>query len=130
MVTIAGLQEGFIHATAEPDLLISVANHFYKCAYVCGHFCLCVRSLFVYLHRASPRTASGGEWICLQIDTTQLASEVKFEAPAPVGNTAPPPENEVQLFPHIYGPITAASVVAILPVHRGEDGTFLRIGEA
>jgi uncharacterized protein (DUF952 family) len=66
----------------------------------------------------------------LQLDTTKLSSEVKFEAPAPVGNTAPPAEGHgaVMLFPHIYGPITTESVVAVLPVHRAEDGAFVRIG--
>lgn len=82
------------------------------------------------LTAAGAAAASADEWVCLQLDTTKLSSEVKFEAPAPVGNTAPPEDGHgaAKLFPHIYGPITAESVVAVLPVERAEDGTFLRIG--
>jgi uncharacterized protein (DUF952 family) len=46
-------QDGFIHATAEPELLLSVGNHFYK--------------------------SDTNHWICLGIDVSQLVSRVKYE---------------------------------------------------
>lgn len=100
-------QDGFIHATSEPALLIDVANHFY---------------------RESP-----GEWICLEIDPALLTGgpqSVRYEAPAPVGDKESyHKENEesTRKFPHIYGGINAESVVRTYPISRAEDGTFIAI---
>lgn len=38
-------------------------------------------------------------------------------------------EDAGQIFPHIYGPIHPASVVAIRPVRRDSDGTFTGFGD-
>lgn len=38
-------------------------------------------------------------------------------------------EDVDQVFPHIYGPIHPASVVATRPVQRAADGTFIRFGD-
>ena len=46
-------QDGFIHATADPQLLLSVGTHFYK--------------------------EDRNEWICLAIDVKKLRSPVKYE---------------------------------------------------
>ena len=43
-------QDGFIHLTAEPGLLLDVANQFYK--------------------------AAPGDWLVLQLDSAKLRSEV------------------------------------------------------
>ncbi|CAM9940591.1 unnamed protein product [Discosporangium mesarthrocarpum] len=101
-------QDGFIHATAEAALLLPVANHFF--------------------------TDVPGAFLCLRIDTDLLKSEVKYEAAAPVGDKSAHGSDggddragEVPQFPHIYGPITAASVVAELTVTRAEDGRFISI---
>ena len=92
--------DGFIHLTAQPQLLIGVANHFYK--------------------------GEPGDWVCLQIDAAKLGGEVRFEPAAPVGATAAVEGDE--LFPHLYGAgIGPAAVVAELRVVRAEDGTFLSI---
>jgi uncharacterized protein (DUF952 family) len=94
------LADGFIHLTAKPQLLISVANHFYK--------------------------GEPGEWVCLKIDAAKLGGELRFEAAAPVGET-PAVEGE-ELFPHLYNAgIGPAAVIAELRVRRGEDGAFLAI---
>ena len=109
-------QDGFVHATADPLLLIGVANNFYK--------------------------TSVGNWICLEIDARRLSSIVKMEArklaifynihlynmciAAPVGNVESNSSSTV-LFPHIYGGINAESVVNTYPIIRESDGTFLRI---
>ena len=44
-------QDGFIHLTADPQLLVTVANHFY--------------------------TSSQGDWIVLVIDSSKLSAEVR-----------------------------------------------------
>ena len=36
-------------------------------------------------------------------------------------------EEEVELFPHVYGGIPPKAVVGVLEVRRGEDGSFLGI---
>ncbi|CAN0317320.1 unnamed protein product [Ectocarpus fasciculatus] len=107
--------DGFIHATKEAGLLLPVANHFY--------------------------TDVPGSFICLRIDTTILKSEVRFEPAAPVGDKPAHSKAEAEggsteqdgkppqpvLFPHIYGPIDSAAVVAELAVERSDDGGFLSI---
>lgn len=99
-------QDGFIHLTADPSLLLTVANHFYK--------------------------GDAGKWIVLVIDSGALKAEVKFEPAAPVGNrpshglTGPDAADE-PLFPHLYGTIDFDAVVAELEVERADDGEFLSI---
>ena len=98
--------DGFIHATAEPEFLLGVANHFYK--------------------------ESVGDWICLRIDPNSLgSSKVVYEAPAPVGNIEAydheEKEGEQPKFPHIYGPILKDSVIGKEKIVRAKDGSFLSI---
>ena len=94
--------DGFIHLTAQPALLVGVANHFYK--------------------------GEPGDWVCLVIDAAKLGGELRFEAAAPVGETAAVEGEE--LFPHLYGAgICPAAVVAELRVRRGEGGEFLSIDD-
>ena len=52
--------------------------------------------------------------VLLEIDPTRLASEVVEEVPP----GAP------EAFPHVYGPIDVAAVVAVHPLERGADGTL------
>ena len=53
---------------------------------------------------------------------------MRREPAAPVGDTgADFAGSEARLFPHLYGPITAAGVVRELAVERAADGTFLGI---
>jgi uncharacterized protein (DUF952 family) len=59
-------QDGFTHATSDPSKLLGVANHFYKDVQA--------------------------DWLCLKMTRATLAAAkltLKFEAPAPVGTTAP-----------------------------------------
>ena len=67
----------------------------------------------------------------LRIDPQKLTSEVKFEAAAPVGDKETSDfgasAKDEQLFPHLYGPIDEAAVVAELGVQREKDGTFIGI---
>jgi uncharacterized protein (DUF952 family) len=92
-------QDGFIHATAEYDALLGVANLFY--------------------------TGVKDDFLCLSLRLDNLTSEVKFEAAAPVGEQAA--AKGQQLFPHIYGAIDMAAVEAEWPVIRDAEGQFLSI---
>lgn len=93
-------QDGFIHLTAEPDLLLEVANRFY---------------------RDSP-----GDWEVLVLDPAKLTSEVKFEPAAPVGDKAAQLSDE-RKWPHLYGTIDFAAVERRLPVRRDGEARFLEI---
>ena len=109
-------QDGFIHLTGDPKLLIQVANHFYQ--------------------------NEKGDWIVLLIDENRLSSKVVFEPAMPVGDrpsagigiTAQQNkvdtglgEEEQQLFPHLYGTINVEAVTGYLPIVRSDDGAFLSI---
>lgn len=89
--------DGFIHCTAGADLMLRVANRFY---------------------REAP-----GDFVVLEIDPAKLTSPLRWEDPSdplPSGEPALAPE-----FPHIYGPIDRAAVVAVHAVRREPDGLFL-----
>ena len=94
-------QDGFVHATSDPKMLIDIANAFYKSA--------------------------KGSWICVSLWVHKL-NDVRFEAPAPVGNVTREADTKSEIkFPHVYGPITKDSVCTIYEVIRLDDGTFSKI---
>ena len=84
--------EGFIHCTGDDETLLGVANAFY---------------------RDVP-----GEMVVLTIDETRVGAAVRWEAPSP----APPPGSAVTLFPHVFGPLPRAAVVAERRLVRDADG--------
>jgi len=89
--------DGFIHCTAGDDLMLSVANRFYRDA--------------------------PGEFVLLVIDPARLSAPLRWEAPAsPAGGPEP---DLAPLFPHIYGPIDRVAIVDVRAVRRAVDGTFL-----
>lgn len=98
-------QDGFTHATANPDLLLNVANHFY--------------------------TDVPGKWLCLRMTVDSLETggiEVVFEGTAPVGDKAPDFQGtDDELFPHILGGIHPSTVLEVHEVVRAEDGAFLAV---
>jgi len=98
-------QDGFTHATANPDLLLNVANHFYKDV--------------------------AGEWLCLRMTVDSLkavGTEVVFEGTAPVGDKeADFSGTDDELFPHIKGGISRGAVLGIHSVSRNADGTFTSV---
>jgi glutathione S-transferase len=53
--------------------------------------------------------------VVLEIDVAKLRPEVRYEGV---------PDSDEQ-FPHIYGPLNVDAVVAILPLTRGPDGSFV-----
>eukprot|EP00607_Mallomonas_marina_P001484 CAMPEP_0182427272 /NCGR_PEP_ID=MMETSP1167-20130531/16625_1 /TAXON_ID=2988 /ORGANISM="Mallomonas Sp, Strain CCMP3275" /LENGTH=112 /DNA_ID=CAMNT_0024609395 /DNA_START=169 /DNA_END=504 /DNA_ORIENTATION=- len=95
--------DGFIHATALPNMLLDVANHFYK--------------------------GAPGDWICVEISPSLLDSPVIYEAAAPVGDKKAY-NDSCQKFPHIYGGIPRRSVVNVFSIYRDTDGTFLSISKS
>jgi len=87
-------KDGFVHCTAGDELMIKVANRFYRDV--------------------------AGDFVVLVVDTERLTSPLTWEAPSPGDTLAP-------LFPHIYGPINYAAVVATKPLQRDAAGMFVRI---
>lgn len=68
----------------------------------------------------------------LQIDSSKLTSEVRYEAAAPVGDKqtsdfSQQPDTKPIQFPHLYGTVDFAAVAQELAVQRSADGTFLSI---
>jgi uncharacterized protein (DUF952 family) len=99
-------QDGFTHATANPDLLINVANQFYLD--VPGK-CLCLRMTIKSLRASGVR--------------------VVFEGTASVGGKkeASFTGTDHKLFPHILGGIHPSTVLGVHEVVRSADGTFLTV---
>jgi uncharacterized protein (DUF952 family) len=100
-------QDKFTHATANPDFLLIIGNHFYKDVV--------------------------GDWLCLRmsVDTLQ-ATGVKtiFEGTEPVGDKQPDfPGTDSELFPHILGGISPSAVMQVHTVARASDGTFLSVSD-
>ena len=94
-------QDGFIHATEDPSMLIDIGNHFYK--------------------------LDPSKYILLRIDPALLDVPIKYEAAAPVGDTEAHTAKPEVLFPHIYGPLNIGSVTKEYAVNRLDDGTFVSI---
>ena len=89
--------DGFIHCTREPDMLLRIANSFYK--------------------------DRPGDFVVLLIDERKVAAPVKYEPPAPVGGRVADTAGTI-LFPHIYGPLNPDAVVDVIRVLRAADGRF------
>jgi uncharacterized protein (DUF952 family) len=91
--------DGFIHCTREPEVMLQIANRFYRTA--------------------------AGDVLVLVIDADRVGAPVKWEPPVhPDGAPAQPGE---RLFPHIYGPLNRDAIVAIRTARRAEDGSFLAV---
>jgi uncharacterized protein (DUF952 family) len=92
-------QDGFIHCTQEPEVLLEIANAIY---------------------RDVP-----GEFLVLVIDPLKVAAPVRFEPPLP----PPPQTDPLaqHLFPHIYGPLNHDAIVQVRSARRAPDGTFLEV---
>lgn len=116
-------REGFIHCTSGDDLMLTVANLFYK--------------------------DLPGDFYVLEIDEGKLTAPVKWEAPAspsPAAPVEPPPEVQAEFgnapvspalptevpvesapaptFPHIYGPLNRDAVTGMRMLLRAADGAF------
>ena len=98
-------QDGFTHATANPDFLLTIGNHFY--------------------------TDVEGGWLCLRMSVDSLAGtgvRTIFEGTAPVGDKEADFEGtDSELFPHILGGIHPSAVLQAHNVFRSENGRFLSV---
>jgi len=94
-------KDGFTHLTQNANMLLGVANHFYRDV--------------------------KGDWLCLELDPAKINDEVKFEPAAPVGEKASSSEMKGELFPHLYGPVHASSVKQQYTVRRSAAGEYLEI---
>jgi uncharacterized protein (DUF952 family) len=98
-------QDEFTHATANPNFLLTIGNHFYK--------------------------EVEGDWLCLKMSVESLsATGVKtiFEGTAPVGDKQADFEGtDSELFPHILGGIHPSAVLEVHEVFRDDSGRFLAV---
>jgi uncharacterized protein (DUF952 family) len=86
--------DGFIHAST-PAQIETVANAFYR---------------------------EVAECVLLAIDPARLTAPLQWEAPLhPNGASAEP---TAERFPHIYGVVALAAVVAVIPFPLGADGKY------
>ncbi len=100
-------QDGFTHATANPDFLLTIGNHFYQ--------------------------EVEGDWLCLRMSVDSLAaSDVRtiFEGTAPVGDKEADFEGtDSELFPHILGGIHPSAVLEAHRVSRNGEGRFISVAD-
>jgi uncharacterized protein (DUF952 family) len=100
-------QDEFTHATANPDFLLIIGNHFYK--------------------------EVVGDWLCLRMSVDTLQStgvKTIFEGTEPVGDKQPDfPGTDSELFPHILGGINPSAVLQVHTVARAADGAFLSVSD-
>lgn len=98
-------QDGFTHGTANPEKLLTVANHFYQ--------------------------GVVGDWLCLRMSVDSLRAtgvETVFEGTAPVGDKSADFEgSNEELYPHILGGISPDAVISTHKVIRTNDGEFISI---
>lgn len=84
--------DGFIHCSTI-EQTVDTANHFF---------------------------AGQRDLILLCIDKNKTKSEVKYEAPACVGD-----QRITSLFPHIYGPLNVSAVVKVVKFVTDKEGKFV-----
>lgn len=59
--------------------------------------------------------ADADDLVVLIVDTDRVASPIRYEAPP--GSLEP--------YPHIYGPLPAGAVTAVIPVGRDQEGRLI-----
>jgi len=93
--------EGFIHFST-PAQIVSTANRFYR---------------------------GRDDLLLVVVDPQRLSAPLRWEPPAePAGNGQPVASAQGgaagELFPHLYGPIDAGAVTAVVPFPPEPDGSF------
>lgn len=96
--------EGFLHCTDDSQVLLAVANAFY---------------------RRIP-----GDFVALDVNVEDLTSACIWEAPAHIPGADPAALPLAPLFPHVYGPIDRIAVTRVRAVQRDADGAFVGYGAA
>lgn len=87
--------DGFVHCALRASVL-SVANDYY------------------------PRVS--GQLLLLEIDPERLASEVRYEAPAPIAGAGSAHLASASEFPHVYGPIETKAITRVGPLVATTSG--------
>ncbi|WP_261557530.1 DUF952 domain-containing protein [Frankia tisae] len=92
--------EGFIHFST-PAQIAGTANRFYS---------------------------GRDDLLLVVVDPERLTAPLRWEPPAVVEPAVPAPGLPApvtgELFPHLYGPIDAGAVAAVIPFPPGADGSF------
>ncbi len=91
--------DGFIHCTKEPEVLLHIADSYYK--------------------------TTQGEVLVLVIDPDKLTSPLKWEPPSPTPEPSSPLSSV--LFPHIYGPLNREAIIEVRIAVRDPQGGFLSV---
>jgi uncharacterized protein (DUF952 family) len=97
--------DGFIHCTAGEELMLKVANSFY---------------------RQVP-----GDFVLLTLDVERLRAPLRWEAPdhpSSEGARTPAGDHSAPLFPHLYGPIESDAIMEVHKAERAPDGSFISWG--
>lgn len=89
--------EGFIHCSRK-DQVLAVANDFYR---------------------------GRANLLLLCIDESELAAELRWEAPAHPQPVSAGATSALATFPHIYGPLNLEAVVGVYDFVESEDGFAL-----
>jgi uncharacterized protein (DUF952 family) len=131
--------EGFIHCSGDARTLLNVANAFY--AAQPGPF------VVLYIDEGALRSPLKWEAPAHPKTEPAPAQQSAAEHPAPAATTAPEAQAEFGVasaasqvaapeappaapeFPHVYGPIDRAAIIAVRLIRRDADGRFLGIGE-
>jgi uncharacterized protein (DUF952 family) len=90
--------DGFVHCTAGEELLLAVANRYY---------------------RETP-----GAFVVVALAVERLDAPLRWEGGQPPDGSVAN-EDLAPLFPHLYGPINPGAVVEVWVARRGPDGTFV-----
>ena len=90
--------DGFIHCTAGEELMLAVANRYY---------------------RQTP-----GAFLLVALAVERLDAPLRWEKGQPPDGQAES-EDLAPLFPHLYGPINPDAVVEVRAARRAPDGTFI-----
>lgn len=70
-----------------------------------------------------------GDWIVLSIDVSKLSSEVRWEEPMAVGDTASEMDTSLRM-PHVYGTLDREACRVSHRMIREADGTFVGVQPA
>lgn len=92
--------EGFIHCSGEPSVAMLILKDYFT------------------------ELAQSEEILILEIDTSKLEADFKFEAPVPKPEVEKSHVKDGILFPHIYGPLNINAVSGVSKA-ESRDGEFI-----
>lgn len=104
-----------LHITTRPEWAAAVAAGAYRPASLAAEgFIHC--STYAQAAATADRYFPGrDDLVLLCIDEARLGTQLRYEAP---------PGRPTERFPHLYGPLAPAAVVAVIDFPPGPDGRF------